>query len=75
MQMRKERQSILLNSHRRMQNASSWRGVVRCVSDIWLLHSDLQGSIEQELKWLILFLTHWVPTSKASLSLAHPHEY
>src|SRR3984893_10180957 len=39
------------------------------------LEIDLQRSIEQEMKWLILFLTHWVPTSGASSSLSHPHEY
>src|ERR1700730_9061277 len=39
------------------------------------LEIDLQRSIEQELKWLILFLTHWVPTSRAFSSLSHPHEY
>src|SRR5712692_5405464 len=39
------------------------------------LEIDLQGSIERELKWLILFLTHWVLTSRASSSRSHRHEY
>jgi hypothetical protein len=35
-------------------------------SDTRPLEINLQRSIEQELKWLILFLTHWVPRASSS---------
>jgi len=34
-----------------------------------------KGSIERELKGLILCFTHWVSTSEESLSRLNPHEY
>jgi hypothetical protein len=39
------------------------------------LEIHLQRSVEGELKWLVLFLTHWVSTSKASSSPSYPHQY
>ena len=39
------------------------------------LEIDPQGSIEPELKGLILCFTHWVSTSEESLSRLIPHEY
>jgi hypothetical protein len=38
------------------------------------LEIDLQGSIERELKGLILFLTHRVWTSKEPQACWNPHE-
>jgi hypothetical protein len=38
------------------------------------LEIDLQRSVERELKWLILFLTHCVLTSGAPSSRWNPHE-
>ena len=38
------------------------------------LEIHLQRSVERELKRLILFLTHWVLTSRASSSHWNPHE-
>src|SRR5450759_3077838 len=44
-------------------------------SDSRSLEIDLQGSIEEELKGMVLFLTHWVCTSKASSPRPNPHKY
>ena len=38
------------------------------------LEIDLQRSVEGELKWPVLSLTHWVLTSGASSSRSNPHE-
>jgi hypothetical protein len=43
-------------------------------SDASSLEIDLQRSVERELKWPILFLTHWVLASSASSSCWNPHE-
>jgi hypothetical protein len=43
--------------------------------DAGTLKIDLERGIEGELKGLILYLTHWVLTSGASLSRLQPHEY
>jgi len=37
-------------------------------SDARSLKIDLQRSVERELEWLILFLTHWVLASDVSSS-------
>jgi hypothetical protein len=39
------------------------------------LEIDLQGSIERELKGLILFLTHGVCTSRAVSPHSNPHKH
>jgi len=39
------------------------------------LEIDLQGSIERELKGLVLFLTHWVCTSGAYSLRSNPHKH
>jgi hypothetical protein len=44
-------------------------------SDPGTLEIDLERGVEQELKWLILSLTHWVLPSRASSSRSNPHEY
>jgi hypothetical protein len=36
---------------------------------------DLERGVEGELEGLILFLTHWVLTSRAPSSRSYPHEY
>lgn len=35
---------------------------------------DLERSVEEEMKGLILYLTHWVLTSRASSSRSNPHK-
>jgi hypothetical protein len=43
--------------------------------DAGTLEIDLERGVEGELKGLILYFTHWVPTSRASSSRSHAHEY
>jgi hypothetical protein len=44
-------------------------------SDSRSLEIDLQRGIEREQKWLVLFLTQWVWTSKACRLRLDRHEY
>ncbi|HUE02781.1 MAG TPA: hypothetical protein VMR62_24660 [Bryobacteraceae bacterium] len=39
------------------------------------LEIDLQRSVKKELKGLILFLTHWVSSSRGSSSRSNPYGY
>jgi hypothetical protein len=44
-------------------------------SDPRSLEIDFQSGVEGELKWLLLWLTHWVEASARSGLLSKPREY